>query len=371
MTDNDPRPGSPPKKRRKWLRRCIIAFSVLLAGGIGLLGCGGLYIMKLGVGQAKILLDREPIPEVLADPGVDPNIKEKLRLVLEVKEFAEKDLGLKAAKQYRYYYDTGGRPIIYTVTASPQDRLEAYTWHFPIVGEVPYKGFFALEDAVEERDELDDEGYDTNLGSAQAFSTLGWFSDPVFTSMLEQRPELVVETVIHELCHATIYVKGETPFNESLATYVGIAGAVAFLSERHGEDSREVRFARDLLADREVFSGIIQDLQKELNALYAEKVPLEEKLGRREEIFERSKARVKDSEDLRTEEFDFYGRLEMNNAIVLAILHYHTRLDHFEEVHAKEGGDLKKTIARFTAAPDEMVAGWKQQGGEGGSPQSR
>lgn len=334
--------------------------AVLLVFGAGLIGCGGLYFLKLGVGQARILLDRQPIPKVLEDPGVDSDVKAKLRLILEVKEFAERELGLKTGKNYRYYFDTGGLPIVYTVTAAVKDRLEAYTWKFPIVGEVPYKGFFEREDAEEERDDLESDGYDTNLGSAQAFSTLGWFSDPVFTSMLKSRSELVVETVIHELCHATIYVKDEAPFNESLATFVGIAGAVEFLSKKYGEDSDEVRFARAVREDRKTFSGIIQELEEELVALYAEEIPLEEKLSRREEVFRRSQEKVRATPSFQTMEFDFYPELELNNALVLALLHYHTRIGFFEGVFEEEGRDLEKTIARFVGAPEEAVGEWDE-----------
>ncbi|MCZ6688777.1 MAG: aminopeptidase [Planctomycetota bacterium] len=353
--------SEPISKRKKWLRRGLILFLFLLAGGVALVGCGGIYIIKLGMGQARILLDREPITKVLADPAVESSVKDKLRLILEVRDFAEKELGLVVGNNYLYYFDTGGDPIIYTITASPKDRLEAYYWKFPIVGAVAYKGFFDLDDAREESEEMAAEGYDTNLGSAQAFSTLGWFSDPVFTTMLLRRPELVVETVIHELTHATIYVKGETPFNESLATFIGIAGAIEFLIQRYGEESAEVRFARAVQQDRQIFSRFMEELRVELDDLYAEPIPLAEKLSRREGIFRASQERVAASDELETDQVDFYPELEMNNAVVLSLLHYHTRIDFFEGVFEEEDRNLRRTILRIREDPEKALSRWQSK----------
>lgn len=343
-----------------WSRR-VILLSILLGGTFfGITGCQGIYILKMGAGQARIILAREPIAEVLEDPGTDPAVKRKLRLILKVRDYAGERFGLETEDQYLYYYDTGGHPIVYTVTACSKDSLDAYLWDFPIIGEVGYKGYFAEEEAEEERQRLEDEGYDTTLGYAQAYSTLGWFSDPVFTSMIRQDDVEVVATVIHELCHATLYVRDDTAFNESMATFVGFAGALEYLEESHGEGSREVRVSRALLEERKAFSRIIIDLKEALEALYAEEISFEEKMERREKLFADSQVRVKGKE-FRTGEFDFYADLEMNNAVFLSLLFYNTRIEFFEEVFREQGGDLRRTFSHFRTATEDLVARWKAQ----------
>ena len=346
------------------MKRAGVLLLVLVGGFFAVTGCQSIYILKLGMGQARIVLGRRPIASVLADPAVDPDVKSKLRLILEAEAFAVEELGLEAGSRYEYFYDTGGDPIVYTVTACPEDRLEAYTWNFPIVGEFTYKGFFHREGAVELAEELKEDGYDTAIGGAAAFSTLGWFSDPVFGSTLEADPPDVVETIIHEITHANIYVKGETPFNESIATWVGIVGAAAFLEQKFGSDSPEVEYARALVGEREAFSRVVSQLEVELEALFDEGRPRKEMLRRREEVYARAQRRVRESDAFTTGAFDFFPERSLNNAVVLALLHYHTRIDHFERLYREEEGDLRETLRRFQQDPGAILEGWRAAGVE-------
>jgi predicted aminopeptidase len=178
--------------------------------------------------------------------------------------------------------------------------------------------------------------------------------------MIWQDDVEVVATVIHELCHATIYVRDDTAFNESMATFVGFAGALQYLRDAHGEDSRQVKLSRALLEERKAFSRIIVDLEEDLEALYAEDVPFEEKMKRRGDLFAASQGRVR-GEAFRTGSFDFYADLEMNNAVFLSLLFYNTRIEFFEDVFHEQGGDLGRTIDHFRTATEELVARWKAQ----------
>ena len=130
------------------MKRAGVVLLLLVGAFFAVTGCQSLYILGLGMGQVRIVIGRRPISSVLADPAVDPDVKRKLRLILEAEEFAVEELGLTEGSRYEYYFDTGGNPIIYTVAACPEDRLEAYRWRFPIVGEFTYKGFFDREDTV-------------------------------------------------------------------------------------------------------------------------------------------------------------------------------------------------------------------------------
>ncbi len=139
----------------------------------------GCYILTQGYGQLRILLDSRGIDDLLADPSVPDATKLKLMFVREVKSFGEHELGLTRSANYESFYDTKGRPITYIVSACRKDRFEPHLWWFPIVGDVPYKGFFSKEDARAEALDLEKQGFDVAVGTAAAYSTLGYFPDPV------------------------------------------------------------------------------------------------------------------------------------------------------------------------------------------------
>jgi predicted aminopeptidase len=194
----------------------------------------GCYLVTQAMGQLRVLLNSQRIQTLLTDPKVPDDVKLKLRLVHEIKEFGEDELGLKPSRNYESFYDTKGQPITYIVSACRKDRFQPHLWWFPIVGDVPYKGFFAKEDAVAEAKELETQGYDVSLGTAAAYSTLGYFPDPVLSTMLEYPEEQLVALLLHELTHGTIYLPGGTDFNEGLASFVGWQGALEFARRRHG-----------------------------------------------------------------------------------------------------------------------------------------
>src|SRR5437016_3916838 len=202
------------------MSRIVALFRLALLAGSAL-GAGGCYLLTQAGGQIDILLHSRGVEEMMADPSVSPAVKEKLRLVGDIKEFGEREMGLTPSSNYTTFYDTAGRPITYIVTACPKDSFRPYTWWFPIVGDVPYKGFFHRDDAVAEARALRAEGYDVRLGSASAYSTLGYFKDPVLSTMLDYPEEHLAALILHELTHGTIYLPGGADFNEGLASFVG------------------------------------------------------------------------------------------------------------------------------------------------------
>ena len=244
----------------------------------------GCYILTQAQGQLRVLLNSERIDTLLADRKVPDKVKLKLLLVREIKAFGEHELGLKRSSNYESFYDTKGQPITYIVSACRKDRFEPYLWWFPIVGDVPYKGFFHKEDAQEEARTLIAEGYDVSFGTAAAYSTLGYFPDPVLSTMLDYPEEQLAALLLHELTHGTIYLPGGTDFNEGLASFVGWQGALEFARKRHGISSpqydRTVRaFALEERRDekaREVF--------RKLDQLYKSGKPGREILSERDRV---------------------------------------------------------------------------------------
>jgi predicted aminopeptidase len=250
-----------------------------------LIGLGGCYLARQAMGQARILLTQRSIDGLLQDPSVPVESRRKLLLVREVKAFGEREMGLASSRNYEDYYDTSGRPITYVVTACAKDAFRPHTWWFPVVGEVPYKGFFDREDAVAEAKALAGLGLDVSLGAAAAYSTLGYFPDPVLSSMLDYPDEELAALLLHELTHGTLYLPGGTDFNEGLASFTGWQGALEFARARGGTESilyerTAEGFARSESRDRRAL-----DLYERLSRLYSSGKDRAEILAERDRIF--------------------------------------------------------------------------------------
>lgn len=315
--------------------------SLLLLGS----GCSPVYLLSLGYGQARLLQARIPVQQALNDGTLSPDEREKVRLVLEVKAYTEEKLGLKPTQNYIHFVRLKEGAVCYVLSASPVDRLEPYQWWFPIVGKVPYKGFFSKQAAQKAKEKLERQGYDTYLREAIAFSTLGWFRDPITSSMLAHGAVSLADTIIHELAHSTFFVKNRMDFNESLATFIGQRGAIDFFCSREGKSSSACLAAQSEARDEMDFSRLMEELYERLEALYSRPIPREEKLRLRGEIF----GEVRETR-----------RWEMNNATLLAFRTYHHQIELYQQVYDRLKGDLRGSIALFKQAtsrgPDPL--GW-------------
>ena len=179
-----------------------------------LTACGNvLYLSKLGWHQSFITFHSVPVEEVLKDESTSAQWKEKIGFIQEVMGYGQKKLGLKKTKSYSNFFEVKG-PILYVVTASEKDRLQLYTWNFPVTGRVTYKCFFTKEGVLKEKQFLEKKELDTFVQQVGAYSTLGWLRDPIFSSMMEWNHVALVNLILHEMTHATVYFKDETDFNE-------------------------------------------------------------------------------------------------------------------------------------------------------------
>ncbi len=183
-------------------------------------GCSPAYILQAALEQGRILWRREPIESVLQRPELDPETKDKLRLVLAVREYARDTLKLNVGGSYASYSYVDRPVLSYVLTAAPKTDLAPYTWWFLFVGHVPYKGFFSEAAAKVEAESFHVQSYDTYIRAAPAFSTLGWFDDPLLAHLLKYDRVTLAEVIFHELLHSTLFVKGAVDFNESLANFV-------------------------------------------------------------------------------------------------------------------------------------------------------
>lgn len=216
----------------------------------------GCYYTHLASGQLRMLLARRDVGEVIADPETPENLRQHLELAQQVRTYAT-SIGLDVAGQYTSFVDWPGDRLITTLVATRPGEVDAEDFWFPLVGSVPYKGFFDEERARVEAEKLRSQGRDVCLHPIPAYSTLGWLDDPLTAPMLREGRGGLIETILHELVHATVYVRDEPEFNEGLATFIGQEAAIRFqqdpgereVEQRRVQDDRAV--ARTLLAFRE------------------------------------------------------------------------------------------------------------------------
>ena len=309
----------------------------------------GCYALRQTVGQARILLLRRPIPQVLHDPSVPAEHRHCLRLVLRARRFGVQHLGLAGEDLYQSYYDTGGGPAVWNVSASARDRFEARTWWFPVVGTVPYLGFFDQSEAASTADALKAEGLDVLLREVGAYSTLGWFDDPVFSSGLYADEYTQARVVLHEIAHATVFFPGEVSWNENFATLVGDEGAIRYLAARHGASSQQVRDARARLAEEDRFDALMLEVVRELEALYRSDLTSEDKVRRREKVFRRGKDRLGPLlAGFSHADRSRWLEREWNNALLLSFHRYHGGLGDLRALlEGRFGGDLAAFVAHL------------------------
>ncbi len=344
----------------KWL---WVIFMVLVLGST-LSGCSPFYVMRAAYEEGKILWRREPIADFIERPGIAADTKEKLALVLAVREYAKNPLKLNVGKSYSTYSYVDRPELTYILTAAPKTELKPYTWWFLVVGRVPYKGYFSREEAETAAEELRAEGYDTNVRTSAAFSTLGWFNDPLLGHLLKYDKVTLAEVVFHELFHSTLYVKGAGNFNESVANFVGGHAAIDFFRDKFGEGSAEhQRAVRNWEAELE-FSGFIERFAGALTELYTRNIPYEDKLRLREAVFSQFKNEWADRLASRsTHRFRGFAYQPMNNAVIIHYMLYLRNLEIFESIYQAEGQNLVRTIAVIRDAvekggePFEQVRG--------------
>ncbi|HXY69117.1 MAG TPA: aminopeptidase [Gemmatimonadales bacterium] len=318
------------------------------------------YVARAAVEEALILVHRRPIAAVVADPATDPATRAKLQLVLAARAFAADSLHLAARATYTTYSRVRRDTLVLVLTASRSDRLAALTWSYPVVGRVPYKGFFHRDEALAEARRLERRGMDTYVRVSNAYSTLGWFNDPLLSTIVREDSVDLAATVIHEILHNTVWVKGSVPFNESLADFVGYRGAAAFFLARG--DSLNAARAVARWQDEIRLERFYDSLAARLTRLYAGNLPADALRGAREAVFDSARAELAGpvARTLRTIDARWLAARPLNNAVVIAARLYRTHLDRFEDLLAAGHGDLLRTIAevrrRVAGAADPWAA---------------
>lgn len=315
----------------KFLKALVIGggFSFLLSG------CQLTYIVKSGYGQMKLLSSRVPVEEVLKRDDLPEDTRHKLSISQEARNFAEDRLHLKPTKNYKSYVELDRPYVTYVVSAAPKWNLEHYQWSYPFLGKMPYKGYFNEEDAKIEEEKLMAEDLDTFMRGVTAYSTLGWFDDPLLSSMMRYKDYDLVNTIIHETVHATLYIKHAADFNERLASFLGNKGAEYFYLEREGADSKTLQQVRIDNEDSRIFSAFISEEIKNLKEWYKNISVLEKteeiRAARMQEIQTRFESQIQPQ--LKGDQYSRFSKLRLNNARLLIYKTYMQNLDEFEQLY--------------------------------------
>ncbi len=319
------------------------AWLVLLA--LSLSGC--FYTSYLGqaiYGQDDLSWRTRDIEDAIADPSVDAHTRQMLALIGDVKRFGERH-ALEPTNSYREFVDLDRDAVVHVVSASHPLRFESVTWWFPIVGSVPYLGWFNERDAQRFARDLAAEGYDVDVRGASAYSTLGFFDDPILSTMIPRRGSAVgdlVAVVLHESVHATHYIGGQTYFNESLADWVGDTLAMDYLTHRLELDRWVLLAWEQAQEQREHRALLFHQAYKKLEAVYADaSLSDAAKLQRKHQI----------TEDLRRE-VGFWRPI--NNAVLAQSRQYHGANTSFAKLYEHCGRDW----SRFWVAVKRVDASW-------------
>ncbi|HIF05376.1 MAG TPA: hypothetical protein EYQ64_00020 [Gemmatimonadetes bacterium] len=327
--------------RRFWMRVAMGTGAVVLVTTLAS-GCSPMYVIRAGIAEAKILRARRPIPDVILDPTTDERTKTKLTFVMEARNYAIEEVKLDVGRSYTSYTQLESDTLALVLSAAHQAQLTPRTWWFPIVGSVPYKGYFSENAATREQAKLEEDGFDTFLRPTAAFSTLGWFADPLLSTLIRLDEVDLVETVLHELSHNHLFVKGQVRFNESYATFVGRAGAVEFFCTREGggPDTVKCLRAQARWRDHRRFEAFIEGLVEALQVVYQDTTLAHEtKLVERERIFDEHleifRTEVQPSFEAST--YQSFLVTPLNNATLLTRIRYHHRLQDFQTLLEREG----------------------------------
>jgi predicted aminopeptidase len=325
------------------LRRLLPALAAL-----SLAGCQAGYYAQLVRGQYDLLSRREPIAQLLARPDTDAALKVRLLRAQDARRFASAQLGLPDNGSYRAYTDLGRSYAMWNVFATPEFSMAPHQWCYLFAGCMAYRGFYAADAAKQEAAALRAAGLETHIGGVPAYSTLGWFDDPILNTFMAT-DEALIGTIFHELAHQRLYVTGDTAFNESMATFVEHEGLRQYYRD---EPERLDRFAQRERRDRE-FVALILAARGRLEQLYREQLAPEAMRERKAAEFERLRRDYADAKKRWGDNaYDGWFAGELNNARLLPFGLYHQWVPAFAELYRRsdrQWPEFHRAVAELAA----------------------
>jgi len=328
------------RAKGNWLTIARVAVIVVVASLAG--GCANLgYYLQAINGHLEVRALSRPIDDWLADPGTSPALREKLLYARAARIYAAEQLGLPDHGSFERYADLGRRYVLWNVFATPALSLQPKRWCFPIAGCVNYRGYFSEQDAGAFAKSLADEGLDVYVGGVAAYSTLGWFSDPLLNTVLRRPPPEVAGLIFHELAHARVYVEGDSEFNEAFATVVELEGVRRWLTARG--DAGSFAGYRARLAQRAAFTKLVLATRSRLAALYAGDQSDAQKLAAKRTAFAKLKEAYAAArkQGVFDEHYDAWFAAPLNNAYLAAVGTYYRDVPALEVLLVQQNGELR------------------------------
>ena len=353
--------------------RRVITTLLLISVVAVLSGCHTVIFYSQAVkGQYQLITTRESVKKLLADSTTQPRLRERLELVQELRRFAEKQLKLPVDGHYQDYVDLRRDYVVWNVEATPEFSMESRTWWYPILGRLDYRGYFSEKSARKYGEWLRAQGYEVYYGGAAAYSTLGWFRDPVLSTFLFESKTDVAETIFHELGHQVAFASGDTDFNEAFATTVGQEGARRWVQSLN--DSALLTAYQIALQRNSEFVGIVMKARLQLESLYGDTRTTGGKIRANSEPFVADPGYMREEkrriiEALRREyealkeswggdaDYDGWFEQPINNAKLNSVAAYYDLVPGFERLLEANNGDLEKfygEVKLLAAAPREQ-----------------
>lgn len=321
-------------------------------------GCSSLgYYVQAARGQWSLLASARPIDDWLDDPSVPEQLKDRLRLARRIREFASRELSEPDNASYTRYADLKRSAAVWNVFATPELSTQLKSWCYPFFGCASYRGYFDRADADRLAAELRTQGYDVAVGPVQAYSTLGWFDDPLLNTFINLPEPELARMIFHELAHQVLYVRDDTVFNESFATAVEREGVRRWLQVEGSDELR--REWEHIEQRRSQFLQLLIETRNALDTVYAGSEPDAEKRLRKKEIFAQLQDRYHALRDGPWGGFNGYDRFfaqSLNNAHLAAIGAYYDRVPAFEALMRRTGSNMAaffREVKRIAALPKD------------------
>lgn len=335
------------KKKIKYiLGNFYIRITLCLVLCLNITSC---YLLKQGRYLLRYQRKAEKISKLLEDSSISDSVRNLLLLTKEIKQFSVDKIGLAEDKNFSKYLHLNDNYVVSVVSACKSDSFEKYVWKFPVFGSFPYKGYFVKEDALKMARKLKKKGYDVYVRGAGAYSTLGIFTDPIYSYMKDYSVFDLASLIIHEQTHATKFLKNNVQFNEELATFIGDEGALMFIDYKYGADSKHYQKTKLIKKDYETFIEYLRILYKNLEDVYNSNVSQKEKLKSKERIIEEYKKRFKNDYDslFHTDNFKSFPEKNVNNAYLISFMTYTMDLNIFYELYKKNNFSLPQTVSQL------------------------
>lgn len=334
-----------PADYGKYFKLILPIAIVLMIAGCSTVG----YYSQIVSGHMRIVMGKRPVAEIISDETVNDEVKHRLQVAQHARQFAIEKMGLPNNSSYTSFYDTGKNYVTWNVVAAEEFSFEPRTWCFPIAGCVSYRGYYAEQDASFYAQGLAAQGLDVTVNGATAYSTLGWFKDPILNTMLDRSDPSIASLLFHELAHQQLYVGDDSTYNESFASFVEREGLRQWLQQMLQTDSSQQNndIAEQVALGRQrqnAFIDLLQRTREDLEEIYGSSIDVEEMRSAKALRFDQMRseyAALKESWD-DYPGYDRWFEQDLNNARLVSVGTYNDYIPAFEEMFKQNGSSLEK-----------------------------